>query len=182
MTAVRLVILGRQGSGKGTQAARLVEAYDTVHISTGDMLRAAVSAETELGLQARAVMDAGELVGDDLINGIVAERLAQDDVAEHGFLLDGYPRTPDQAAALVCGCLALASAQGNESHHDLPDAPDGGVSLGLCKYVPAKGNSTCAVSFKSAAAISAWALHVHVGNTTDGDSESGGARSAAPLR
>ncbi len=100
MTAVRLVILGRQGSGKGTQAARLVEAYDTVHISTGDMLRAAVGAETELGLQAKAVMDAGELVGDDLINGIVAERLAQSDVAEHGFLLDGYPRTPDQAAAL----------------------------------------------------------------------------------
>jgi len=77
------------------------------------------------------------------------------------------------AAALVCGCLALATAQGNESHHDLPDAPDGGVSLGLCKYVPAKGNSTCAVSFKSAAAISAWALHVHVGNTTDGDTVKG---------
>ena len=107
MTAVRLVILGRQGSGKGTQALRLVEAYDTVHISTGDMLRAAVGAETELGLQARAVMDAGELVGDDLINGIVAERLAQDDVAEHGFLLDGYPRTPDQASALE-GFLAEA--------------------------------------------------------------------------
>ena len=100
MTAVRLVILGRQGSGKGTQAARLVEAYDTVHISTGDMLRAAVGAETELGLQARAVMDAGDLVGDDLINGIVSERLAQPDVAENGFLLDGYPRTPDQAAAM----------------------------------------------------------------------------------
>ena len=100
MTAVRLVILGRQGSGKGTQAAHLVEAYDTVHISTGDMLRAAVGAETELGLQARAVMDAGDLVGDDLINGIVSERLAQPDVAENGFLLDGYPRTPDQAAAM----------------------------------------------------------------------------------
>ena len=107
MTVVRLVILGRQGSGKGTQASRLVVAYDTVHISTGDMLRAAVGAETELGLQARAVMDAGELVGDDLINGIVAERLAQADVAEHGFLLDGYPRTPDQAAALE-GFLAEA--------------------------------------------------------------------------
>ena len=100
MTAVHLVILGRQGSGKGTQAARLVEAYRPIHISTGDMLRAAVAAGTELGLQARALMDAGDLVGDDLINGIVAERLAQPDVAENGFLLDGYPRTPDQAAAM----------------------------------------------------------------------------------
>ena len=94
MTAVRLVILGRQGSGKGTQAACLVEAYDTVHISTGDMLRAAVGAETELGLQARAVMDAGELVGDDLINGIVAERLAQDDVAIMVFCWTVIPGPP----------------------------------------------------------------------------------------
>ena len=100
MTAVHLVILGRQGSGKGTQAARLVEAYHPIHVSTGDMLRAAVAAGTELGLQARALMDAGDLVGDDLINGIVSERLAQPDVAENGFLLDGYPRTPDQAAAM----------------------------------------------------------------------------------
>ena len=100
MTAVHLVILGRQGSGKGTQAARLVEAYRPIHVSTGDMLRASVAAGTELGLQARALMDAGDLVGDDLINGIVSERLAQPDVAENGFLLDGYPRTPDQAAAM----------------------------------------------------------------------------------
>ena len=100
MTAVHLVILGRQGSGKGTQAARLVEAYRPIHVSTGDMLRAAVAAGTELGLQARALMDVGDLVGDDLINGIVSERLAQPDVAENGFLLDGYPRTPDQAAAM----------------------------------------------------------------------------------
>jgi len=100
MAAVRLVILGRQGSGKGTQAARLVDAYGPVHMSTGDMLRAAVNAGTELGLEASVVMDAGDLVGDDLINGIVAERLALDDVAADGFLLDGYPRTPDQATAL----------------------------------------------------------------------------------
>ena len=100
MTAVRLVILGRQGSGKGTQAAHLVEAYGPVHISTGDMLRAAVAAGTELGLQAKVLMDAGDLVGDDLINSIVAERLLEGDVVERGFLLDGYPRTPDQATAL----------------------------------------------------------------------------------
>lgn len=107
MAAVHLVILGRQGSGKGTQAARLVEAYSPVHVSTGDMLRAVVAAGTELGRRAGALMDAGDLVGDDLINGIVAERLAQPDVAEHGFLLDGYPRTPDQAAAME-GFLAEA--------------------------------------------------------------------------
>jgi len=100
MTAVHLVILGRQGSGKGTQAARLVEAYSPIHVSTGDMLRAAVADGTELGRRAGALMDAGDLVGDDLINGIVAERLARPDVAEHGFLLDGYPRTPDQATAM----------------------------------------------------------------------------------
>ena len=100
MTAVHLVILGRQGSGKGTQAARLVEAYGPIHVSTGDMLRAAVDDGTELGRRAGALMDAGDLVGDDLINGIVAERLARSDVAEHGFLLDGYPRTPDQATAM----------------------------------------------------------------------------------
>ena len=100
MTAVHLVILGRQGSGKGTQAARLVEAYSPIHVSTGDMLRAAVADGTELGRRAGALMDAGDLVGDDLINGIVAERLARSDVVEHGFLLDGYPRTPDQATAM----------------------------------------------------------------------------------
>jgi adenylate kinase len=100
MAAVHLVILGRQGSGKGTQAARLVEAYSPIHVSTGDMLRTAVAAGSGLGREAGALMDAGDLVGDDLINGIVAERLAQSDVVEHGFLLDGYPRTPDQAAAM----------------------------------------------------------------------------------
>ena len=100
MTAVRLVILGRQGSGKGTQAERLVANYGAVHVSTGNMLRAAVAAGTELGLQAKALMEVGDLVGDDLINEIVAERLAGDDVVERGFLLDGYPRTPDQATAL----------------------------------------------------------------------------------
>ena len=100
MAAVRLVILGRQGSGKGTQADRLVANYGPVHVSTGNMLRAAVAARTELGLQAKALMEVGDLVGADLINGIVAERLTGSDVVEHGFLLDGYPRTPDQATAL----------------------------------------------------------------------------------
>jgi len=100
MTALRMVILGRQGSGKGTQSALLVEKFGCVHVSTGDMLRAAVEAGTELGLKAKAVMEAGDLVSDDIMNGIVAERLAEPDVSEHGVLLDGFPRTSDQADAL----------------------------------------------------------------------------------
>lgn len=98
--AVNLVIFGRQGSGKGTQCVHLVERYGCVHVSTGDMLRAATAAETELGLQAKAVMDAGGLVSDDIMIGIVAERLAETDIVEGGFLLDGFPRTPVQAEAL----------------------------------------------------------------------------------
>lgn len=96
-----LVILGRQGSGKGTQAAMLAKRYGVVHISTGDMLRAAVAAGTELGLRAKAVMDAGNLVGDDIMIGIVGERLAGDDIQSHGVLLDGFPRTTAQADALA---------------------------------------------------------------------------------
>lgn len=98
---IRLVIFGRQGAGKGTQCLRLVEEFGVIHISTGDMLRGAVAAGTEMGLKAKAVMDAGDLVGDDIINGIVRERLAEADVVEHGFVLDGYPRTQAQAEALV---------------------------------------------------------------------------------
>jgi adenylate kinase len=97
----RLVIFGRQGAGKGTQCARLVDRYGVVHISTGDMLRGAVAAGTELGRKAKAVMDAGELVGDDIINGIVEERLAEPDARSQGYVLDGYPRTTNQAEALL---------------------------------------------------------------------------------
>ena len=95
----RLVILGKQGAGKGTQCELLVELYGVAHISTGDMLRAAVAARSELGLQAKAVMDAGELVSDELILGIVAERFELPDTAA-GFLLDGFPRTEAQADGL----------------------------------------------------------------------------------
>jgi adenylate kinase len=97
---MRLVILGRQGSGKGTQSTRIVENFGLVHVSTGDMLRAAVSAGSGLGAKAKAIMDAGDLVPDDLMNEIVAERLSQPDVVAHGVLLDGFPRTTTQAAEL----------------------------------------------------------------------------------
>ena len=100
MKNIRLVILGRQGSGKGTQCFRLSESYGTIHISTGDMLRAAVEMETELGKKAKIIMDAGDLVPDEIINGIVAERIGMSDVLESGFILDGYPRTSAQAQAL----------------------------------------------------------------------------------
>ena len=96
-----LVILGRQGSGKGTQAALVAERYGVIHVSTGDMLRAAVEAGTELGMRAKAVMDAGDLVGDDIMIGIVDERLADDDIGASGVLLDGFPRTTAQADALA---------------------------------------------------------------------------------
>lgn len=96
---LKLIVLGRQGAGKGTQCVRLSERYSIPHISTGDMLRAAVEAGTPLGQQAKAIMDAGDLVPDDVMQGIVADRLAQDDAAP-GFLLDGFPRTAAQAAWL----------------------------------------------------------------------------------
>ncbi len=96
---MRIVLLGAPGSGKGTQAKLLREALGIPHISTGELLRAAVKAGTPLGLAAKAVMDAGNLVSDDIMLGLIEERLAQDD-AQAGFILDGYPRNLTQAASL----------------------------------------------------------------------------------
>jgi adenylate kinase len=96
---MRIVLLGAPGSGKGTQAALLMKELDLPHISTGELLRSAVKAGTELGLQARAVMDRGELVSDDIMLGLLEERLSRPDV-EGGFILDGYPRNIVQAGAL----------------------------------------------------------------------------------
>lgn len=97
---MRLILLGPPGAGKGTQAQRLVEKYSIPQLSTGDMLRAAVKAETEVGLKAKAVMDAGELVSDAIVNAIVSERIDAADCA-NGFILDGYPRTLPQADAVA---------------------------------------------------------------------------------
>lgn len=116
MSARRIVLLGPPGAGKGTQAATLVRDLGVPHVSTGDMLRAAVKAGTPVGLKAKAVMDAGELVSDEIVIGIAEERLSQED-AQKGFLLDGFPRTIAQAEALegllskldmeLDACLAL---------------------------------------------------------------------------
>jgi adenylate kinase len=98
---VRLVMLGRQGAGKGTQCTRLSRHYVVPHISTGEMLRAAVKEGTELGLKAAEIMNEGGLVPDDVMIGIVDERLDHDDTTRRGYILDGFPRTVPQAKALA---------------------------------------------------------------------------------
>ncbi|TYC56327.1 adenylate kinase [Rhodobacterales bacterium] len=96
---MRLILVGPPGAGKGTQAAYLVEKYGIPQLSTGDMLRAAVAAQTPIGLKAKEVMDAGGLVSDEIVVGIIRDRAAEDD-ARNGFILDGFPRTLAQAEAL----------------------------------------------------------------------------------
>ncbi|MEH6990373.1 adenylate kinase [Cytobacillus firmus] len=96
---MNLVLMGLPGAGKGTQAEKIVQKYGIPHISTGDMFRAAIKDETDLGLKAKSFMDKGELVPDEVTIGIVRERLSKDD-CEKGFLLDGFPRTVAQADAL----------------------------------------------------------------------------------
>lgn len=97
--SMNLILMGLPGAGKGTQAQKIVEDFDIQHISTGDIFREAMKNETEMGVAAKKFIDKGELVPDEVTNGIVRERLSQDDVA-NGYMLDGYPRTIDQAEAL----------------------------------------------------------------------------------
>lgn len=108
---MNIVLLGAPGAGKGTQAASIIEAYGVPHISTGDILRASVAAETPLGLEAKRYMDAGELVPDAVVIGLVKDRLQQPDT-EAGFILDGFPRTTAQAVALDAELDALGKQIG----------------------------------------------------------------------
>src|SRR3990170_4967065 len=96
---MRLILLGPPGAGKGTQAKALIEAYGIPQLSTGDILRSAIAARTPMGLAAKEVMERGDLVSDDIVNGIVSERLDKVD-CKAGFVLDGFPRTIAQADAL----------------------------------------------------------------------------------
>ncbi len=109
---MNIILLGPPGAGKGTQASRLERERGMVQLSTGDMLRAAVAAQTPVGLQAKAVMAAGELVSDEIVSGILSDRLDADD-ARGGFILDGYPRTQAQAETLN----QLLSAKGLQLDH-----------------------------------------------------------------
>ncbi|MEH6634513.1 MAG: adenylate kinase [Halioglobus sp.] len=103
---MRLILLGAPGAGKGTQAQFITEKFGIPQISTGDMLRAAVKAKTDLGVKAKAVMDAGGLVSDEIIIGLVKERITEED-CNNGFLFDGFPRTIPQAQAMVDACVTI---------------------------------------------------------------------------
>jgi len=120
VSELNLILLGPPGAGKGTQADRLVEDFALPHISTGDILRAQVAEETELGRKAKSYMDAGELVPDDVIIGMITERIGEGD-ARDGFLLDGFPRNEQQADALA---QALAGMERHLSGVLLVDVPD----------------------------------------------------------
>ena len=120
MSELNLILLGPPGAGKGTQADRLVEDFTLPHISTGDILRAQVAEETELGQKAKSYMDAGELVPDDVIIGMITQRIGEGD-ARDGFLLDGFPRNEQQAGALA---HALAGMHRHLSGALLIEVPD----------------------------------------------------------
>src|SRR5260370_1242197 len=111
---MRLILLGPPGSGKGTQAQRLVQRYGIVQLSTGEMLRAAVAAQTPVGLKAKDIMASGALVPDEIVVGIISDRLDQPDAAK-GFILDGFPRTVPQAEAAAAKRTAKAAKRAAEA-------------------------------------------------------------------
>lgn len=131
---MHILLMGPPGAGKGTQAASLVKEFQIPHISTGDMFRAAVKEGTELGKQAKACMDAGKLVPDEVTIGIVRERLAKDD-CKKGFILDGFPRTVEQADALgkILSDLGLSLTRVLSISVPAADLVDRAVGRRICK-------------------------------------------------
>lgn len=131
---MQLILMGPPGAGKGTQAANLVKKFGIPHISTGDMFRAAVAEGTELGKQAKACMDSGKLVPDDVTIGIVRERLSKDD-CKKGFILDGFPRTVEQADALnkILDELGLQLTRVLNIHVPAEDLIERAVGRRICK-------------------------------------------------
>ena len=131
---MQLLLMGPPGAGKGTQAAELVKKFNIPHISTGDMFRAAVKEGTELGKKAKAVMDAGGLVPDEITIGIVKERLAKDD-CKKGFILDGFPRTVEQADALakILNDLGMKLTRVLNIHVPASDLIERAVGRRICK-------------------------------------------------
>ena len=131
---MQLIMMGPPGAGKGTQAAKLVKKFSIPQISTGDMFRAAVKEGTELGKAAKACMDAGKLVPDEVTIGIVRERLAKDD-CKNGFILDGFPRTVEQADALkkILGDMGKKLSQVVNIHVPAEDLIERAVGRRICK-------------------------------------------------
>ena len=141
MSELNLVLLGPPGSGKGTQGERLQEDFELPYYATGDILRAAVRDETELGRTAKEYMDRGDLVPDDVIVGVIAERLSLPE-AEDGFILDGFPRTTGQAEALDCAAREDgALADGDDLHRRRPTTRSSGASAAAGR-VPTATSST----------------------------------------
>ena len=150
---MQLLLMGPPGAGKGTQAAELVKRFHIPHISTGDMFRAAVKEGTELGKQAKACMDSGKLVPDEVTIGIVKERLAKDD-CKQGFILDGFPRTVEQADALngILDELGMKLTRVLNIHVPAEDLIERAIGRRICKkcgatyhvkFNPTKVESVC---------------------------------------